>query len=99
MPTVCPSLDRMQFTRLGNRMLEGERFYQASVSECSRLRAKVAHISGHLPIGQDRSRVMIDGMPEPPWGVFAADKRPHFVHLSFARALNVYTYLVGIQCA
>src|SRR5215475_10780384 len=48
-------------------------------------------------IGQDRSRVMIDGMPEPTWVGFAADKRPHFVHLGFARALNVHTHLVGIH--
>src|SRR5215467_14394659 len=47
--------------------------------------------------GQDRSRVMIDGMPEPTWVGFAADKRPHFVHLGFARALNVHPYLVGIH--
>jgi len=49
-------------------------------------------------LGQDRSRVMIDGMPEPTWGVFVADKRPHFVHLGFARALNVHTHFAGIQC-
>ena len=43
MSTVRQSLDRRQFTCLGNRMPEGERFYQARVSECSRLRAS-AHV-------------------------------------------------------
>ena len=43
------------------------------------------------------SRLMIDGMPEPTWGGFAAHKRPHFVHLGFASALNIHGHLVGIQ--
>ena len=57
--SVSISLDRMQFTRLENRMPEGERFDQAMFvrvlkieGKCSRLRAKAAHYSGHLPPGR-----------------------------------------------
>ena len=43
-------------------------------------------------LGQDRSRVMIDGMPEPTWGVFAADKRPHSsISASPARSMSTRT--------
>src|SRR2546430_17058722 len=48
----------MQFTRLENRMPEGERFDQAMFvrvlkieGKCSCLRAKAAPYSGHLPQG------------------------------------------------
>src|SRR5262245_30792484 len=58
--SVSISLDRMQFTRLENRMPEGERFDQAMFvrvlkieGKCSCLRAKAAHYSGHLPDGAD----------------------------------------------
>src|SRR6266487_1654097 len=54
--SVSISLDRMQFTRLENRMPEGERFDQAMFvrvlkieGKCSCLRAKAAPYSGHLP--------------------------------------------------
>src|SRR2546428_13911423 len=40
-------------------------------------------------IGQDRTRVVIDGMPEPAWVAFLGDKTPHFIHLRFPSALNV----------
>src|SRR5262249_57261480 len=37
MSTVRQSRDKLQFTRLGSRMPDGERVYHASLSECSRL--------------------------------------------------------------
>jgi hypothetical protein len=33
---------------------------------------------------------MVNGMPEPAWIAFVADKRPHLIHLRFAGSLNVY---------
>ena len=41
-------------------------------------------------IGQDRTRVVIDRMPEPALVPFLADKTPHFIHLRFPSALNVH---------
>src|SRR5262245_13256721 len=40
---------------------------------------------------------MVNGMPEPAWVSFVADKRPHLLHLSFASALNVYGNLLRVQ--
>ena len=48
-------------------------------------------------IRQNRSRTVINGMPEPTWVGFVADVRPHFVHLCFARSLNVHSHPVWIQ--
>ena len=48
---------------------------------------------------QDRSRVMVNGMPEPAWVAFVADKRPHLIHLRFASSLNVYGNLLRVQRA
>src|SRR5712691_9058816 len=50
-------------------------------------------------IGQDLACMVIDGMPEPAWVAFVPDKRPHLIHLRFARALQVPGYLVRIQRA
>jgi len=41
-------------------------------------------------IGQDGTRVVIDGVPQPAWVAFLADKTPHFIHLRFPSALNVH---------
>src|SRR5580765_239291 len=41
-------------------------------------------------IRQDCSRAMVNGMPEPAWIAFVADKRPHLIHLRFAGSLHVY---------
>src|SRR2546426_2857906 len=76
-----------QFTRLENRMPEGERFDQAKFvrvlkieGKCSCLRAKAAYISGHLPCasgsgklgeGSDKSAPMI-GIRTQSW-----DRRKH----------------------
>src|SRR6266480_5051253 len=50
-------------------------------------------------IRQDRSRAMVNGMPEPTWVAFVPDKRPHLIHLRFASALNVYGHLLRVQRA
>src|SRR2546425_6976841 len=50
-------------------------------------------------VGQDLSRAVIDGMPEPTWVAFVPDKRPHLIHLSFPSALNVHADVVGMQGA
>jgi len=34
-------------------------------------------------IRSDHTRVMINRMPQPAWGAFVADKRPHLIHLGF----------------
>src|SRR2546428_622492 len=36
-------------------------------------------------------------MPEPAWVPFVADKRPHLIHLGFARLLNVHGNLLWVQ--
>src|SRR6266851_7471170 len=46
---------------------------------------------------QDLSYAVIDGMPEPAWVPFVANKRPHFIHFCFASSLNVHGYLLGGQ--
>jgi hypothetical protein len=48
-------------------------------------------IRSHLP------RLMIDGMSEPTRVVFAAAKRPHFIHLGLASTLDAHSYPVCIQ--
>src|SRR5437773_5514966 len=65
--SVSISLDRMQFTRLENRMPEGERFDQAKFvrvlkieGKCSCSRAKAADISGHLPATSAANRTSRD---------------------------------------
>src|SRR5712691_13238993 len=50
-------------------------------------------------VGQDLAGVVIDGMPEPAGVAFVPDKRPHLIHLRFARALNVPGHLVWVQRA
>src|SRR2546425_529710 len=50
-------------------------------------------------VGQDLACVMIDGMPEPAWVALVPDKRPHLIHLRFARALHVPGYLGWVQRA
>ena len=50
-------------------------------------------------IGQDGARVVIDGMPEPAWMPFVADKRPHLIDFRFAGLLNVHDNLVRGQRA
>src|SRR5712691_4737327 len=40
-------------------------------------------------VGQDLPCAVIDGMPEPAWIAFVPNKRPHLIHLRFARALSV----------
>src|SRR6266702_7265260 len=50
-------------------------------------------------IRQDRSRVVVNSMPQPAWVAFVADKRPHLIYLSFAGSLNIYGHLRRVQCA
>ena len=51
-------------------------------------------------IGQNGTRVVIDGMPQPAWVAFVADKRPHLIDFRFAGLLNVHDHLVpGSACA
>ena len=50
-------------------------------------------------IRQDRSRAMVNGMPEPAWVAFVPDKRPHLIHLRFACALQVPGHLLWVECA
>ena len=52
-------------------------------------------------VGQDLAGVMIDGMLEPAWVAFVADKRPHLIHLRlrFPCALQVPGHLGGVQRA
>ena len=50
-------------------------------------------------ISQNRTRGVIDRMPEPPWFFLLANKTPHFIHLSFTGSLNVHVDLIGIQRA
>src|SRR5262245_35117455 len=45
-------------------------------------------------IRQDRPGTVINRMPQPPRLFLLADKTPHFVHLSFARALNVHNNVI-----
>src|SRR6266568_4346318 len=48
-------------------------------------------------IGQDRTRVVIDRMPQPAWVAFLADKTPHFIYLGFPSALNVHGNVIWVQ--
>src|SRR5262249_43223735 len=48
-------------------------------------------------IRQDRSCLMINGMPQPAWMPFVADKRPHLIHLGLASSLNVYGNPLRVQ--
>ncbi len=48
---------------------------------------------------QDDTRVVIDGMPEPAWIAFVADKRPHLLHLGCAGLLKVHGNLLRVQRA
>src|SRR6266702_4771483 len=50
-------------------------------------------------IGQNGTRVVIDGMPQPAWIAFAADKRPHLINFCFAGLLNVHDNLFRVQRA
>src|SRR6266568_5331708 len=42
---------------------------------------------------------MVNGMPQPAWVAFVADKRPHLIYLSFAGSLNIYGHLRRVQRA
>ncbi len=46
---------------------------------------------------QDYPRVVVDRMPQPTGVAFVADKRPHLIHLSFTRLLNVHGNLLRVQ--
>ena len=50
-------------------------------------------------IREHLSRLMIDGMPEPARIAFPGHETPHFIHLGFTRALNVYRHLLWVQRA
>ena len=48
---------------------------------------------------QDRSRVVIDGMPQPPLVFLLTDKTPHLIHLGFTSALNVHSNFGWVEGA
>jgi hypothetical protein len=50
-------------------------------------------------IRQDRSGTVINRMPQPPRLFLLADETPYFVHLSFARALNVHDNVIWVEGA
>src|SRR6266571_2326121 len=50
-------------------------------------------------IGQDRTRVVIDRMPQPPLVFLLTDKTPHLIHLGFTSALNVHSNFSWVEGA
>jgi len=48
-------------------------------------------------IRQDRSGTVINRMPQPPRLLLLPDQTPHFVHLGFARALNMHGYVIWVD--
>src|SRR2546428_9995431 len=47
-------------------------------------------------IRQDRTRVVINRMPQPPLVLLLADKTPHLIYLGFPSSLNRYGHLLGV---
>src|SRR2546425_10232442 len=97
-PFACSMLFRVEVTHVCAPMIcivmcEPKRLQQRLELE------KDGILATTKDIRQDRSRPMVNGMPEPAWIAFVADKRPHLIHLRFASSLNVYGNLLRVQRA
>src|SRR5215475_11600097 len=86
MPSVCAPM-------IGIKAGQAKRFQQRFELQKYLIFPATKHIR------QDGTGMMIDGMPQPPWFLFLADKTPHFVHLGFPCALDVHNNLVWLQRA